>query len=295
LLGNYPHPNYPTNTYLNIARTLWTSIQYIAGSSQNETPYEIVASLSSILHQWWNGEFAIITALLSEKNYHFFGSDPGNILQYVLDVNPPVELIQVALPSLYKHYPLYNVALYHELGHFVDLKFNISKFASMMYCSAFPLDHLMEYFADLFSAAYTGNSVTLFLTNALGDQPDSKSHPSTRKRRAVVESFLAGKDSTLISGLKQSVKLLVGKDFQIEYSLPNISNAFDNKRPITIKNDKELHGVIIAGWTYLINNMSNNSKSWGSIEEYESFKIINDLIEKSIRNYMIEVQWAKAK
>ena len=105
LLGSYPHPSYPPSTYLSISRTLWNSIQYISGSSQNETPYEIVASMSSILKQWWKGDFAIITALLADKNYHFFESDPGKLLEFVLGVKPETELIQVALPSLYKHYP----------------------------------------------------------------------------------------------------------------------------------------------------------------------------------------------
>ena len=88
---------------------------------------------------------------------------------------------QIKLPDVYRRKPLYTVALYHELGHFMDTRFAISENVEVLRADlALPgmsaptgaltpaqkqvrLLHLREYFADLFAVCYCGSAIKRFL------------------------------------------------------------------------------------------------------------------------------------
>jgi hypothetical protein len=298
LLMNYP--KYPSGVYLFIATRLWESIKFLSGSTINETPYEIISCLDKALGDWYTEKNSITTALLSEKNYYFFSSDPQNDLKKICGVDLDLEIIQIALPKSYKHYPLYNVALYHELGHFIDQKFSISDFLLLKYKKEVGLkpenahilsNHTKEFFADLFAASYTGNSVNMFLEKVIGVQPITATHPETNSRIKLVKDFLNNVDNTWINMFQDSCKVRSGKTIEIKYKASDVNSCFNDFRPAKINSDAELHGLFAAGWNFVLDSSARDPNTWSKIDEFDAFSRVNDLITKTIRNYVIKDKW----
>ncbi len=59
-------------------------------------------------------------------------------------------------------------------------------------------------------------------------------------------------------------------------------------------NDEELHGLLDSGWNYLCKAYEQKNDPWSAVSKQEIMRIINDLIEKSIRNRMIKLKWSDA-
>jgi hypothetical protein len=298
LLKSYP--KFPSPVYLFIATRLWESIKFLSGSTINETPYEIVACLDKALADWYSQQNSITTALLSEKNYYFYSSDPQNDLKNICGVDLNLEIIQIALPKSYKHYPLYNVALYHELGHFIDRKFSISDYLLLTYEKALGVtkenivvlgNHAKEFFADLFAASYTGNSVSVFLEKVFGMQEASFTHPDSNYRIKLVQNFIDGVSDPWMDMFQDACKKTAGNTLEIRYTLPNINHCLNDFRPAKIETDAEMHGLFAAGWNFVLDSSVRDTDTWSKIEEFDAFSRVNDLITKTIRNYVIVDKW----
>lgn len=290
------YPEYPEQIYYFLSMSLWRSIQFLSGSTINETPYEIVACLDRALSDWYTEKNSLITALLSEKGYFFLSSDHQNILKRFfnaeLNIELDIDLIQIALPKAFRNYPLYNVALYHELGHFIDIKFSIINLLLLGDKNeGLSEEHLREHFADIFASCYTGNSVIWFLQHCYGDSADSVSHPSTENRIKFVTDFLDKKDNSLIRSMVECCEITTKNSLKTRYKRPPIEDPFNDFRPININSETELHGIFLAGWEFLCDSSLRENDSWKNYNDFETFKIVNDLIEKSIRNYVMVEKW----
>jgi hypothetical protein len=298
LLKSYP--KFPSKVYLFIATRLWESIKFLSGSTINETPYEIVACLDKALADWYSQQNSITTALLPEKNYYFYSSDPQNDLKKICGIDLNLEIIQIALPKSYKHFPLYNVALYHELGHFIDLKFSISDYVLLAYEKQLGLtkdnffvlrNHVKEYFADLFAASYSGNAVSIFLEKVIGLQKATSTHPDSSQRIVLVQNFIDSKNDPWIEMFQDACKKTAGNSLEIRYALPDINHCLNDFRPARIGTDAEMHGLFAAGWNFVLNPSVRDTDTWSKIEEFDAFSRVNDLITKTIRNYVIVDKW----
>ncbi len=130
LLSNYSSIKSPISSA--ICNIIWTTSKYFRGSISTEIPYEVEYALNVALKDWLSDNCVITTALLDDKfAYHFYPIDAWKEIQLLLPNfgynNFNGLLIQIALPRIYKHKPLYYVPLYHELGHFIDNHFGITK------------------------------------------------------------------------------------------------------------------------------------------------------------------------
>lgn len=237
--------------------------------------------------------YVITTALLEEQQYFIQLAEPAKTIQHFLTgIDFDVELVQVALPKLYRHKPIYNVALYHELGHFYDIHHNIVKFCMLIDTAFIPEEkHLAEYFADIFAASYTGYAIHKFLTCMAPDQEKSDTHPATDDRLRNIEDFLEGRSNKYINIFKKSISILKLPELKIRYNKPNIKRSFENIRPYQIKSVEEVHGILEAAWDYLELAQKSNISPWCDIDEFEIHRIVNDLVEKSIRNVMVQEKW----
>ncbi len=285
-----------------ISNTIWTAAKYLKGGSSKTIPYESVYALKIALKDWVSGECAITTALLDDLNYHFNQVAPGDVIEkFIPSVSFETKLIQIALPKLYRHRPIYNVALYHELGHFVDRQFGITKLTML----AHPLkpeaseedhriyeSHLGEYFADLFAASYTGTSIASFLNLIVPNQAASFTHPATNDRTSVVNDFLSKKSQLVVDMFQSTLANRGLPSLEIRYVAPDIKESFNNIRTYQIANTAELHGIIESGWTMWLEE--REKEPWVNLEDREFARILNDLIEKSIRNKMISTKWNDA-
>ncbi|WP_341232032.1 hypothetical protein [uncultured Methylophaga sp.] len=278
---------------------VWQASRFLSGSTSNETPYEAVESISLALTDWLAKDCVITTALIDDRNFYFYGIEPS---VFIKSVDPAFDLtlIHVGLPKLYKNKPLYNVALYHELGHFIDTHYNIVGRSELLAqpthatnTDAYKteINHRKEYFADLFAAAYTGEALINFLTNFVGSQKESKTHPSTASRIVMMSDLINGKTNPTIDLFNQVLTQLGLSELEVRYIIPDIQKEFDDLRPYKIKDQSELHGIYPACWKYYDEALSGNNSNWADYEMREVINVINDLMEKTIRNRMIVTKW----
>ena len=282
---------------------IWLSSKYLSGSISSEIPYEVEFSLRIALKKWTNRDTVITTALVNERDFHFVPLDPWQQIKIIIPefdfakVNFNALLIQIALPRLYKHRPLYNVALYHELGHFVDTTLRITQHSllSSPGTAGLPIhiekSHRMEYFADLFAANYVGQANSKLLSNIAENAPVSPTHPATASRNGVIDDFLNGVTNPIVELFNNSLSTLGVPELKKRYTRPNIEDAFNNIRPYQIKNENELHGLLEAAWNFLEDALEKKREPWASLDEQEIGRIVNDLTEKSIRNMAIWEKW----
>ena len=126
--------------------------------------------------------------------------------------------IFIRIPHFCRDDMLFNIALFHELGHIVDVQLNlfydvkeniknvvkgdmdkriIREFfpilnATHSYDEGILTSYIKEYIADLFAVQYVGNYIVEYL-DYQGNQTrhhDSKTHPHLEKRRQMVTDFI---------------------------------------------------------------------------------------------------------
>ncbi|PSJ16075.1 hypothetical protein C7H79_15460 [Nitrosomonas supralitoralis] len=270
------------------------------------------------LLSWTTGKKALITtALTHEKAFSFYfqgvNHDFYTLAKSLTDVQFNSELVQIAFPQIYRHRPLLNVALYHELGHFLDVHHGIVNLSLLAIpVESLPLpglnfdemtseqiniiatSHRREYFADIFAASYVGNAYKDFLDAFAKNNQVSWTHPATNARLDLIDSFLSGAQNDIIDLFQTSLTKKGLRKLEINFLVPDVLEAFNNARPYKIQNEAELHGIFEAGTTYLKQTQisTDSTNSWThSTGEATTERIINGLIEKSIRNSMIVGNW----
>lgn len=311
---SYVLQNYSTLSPIitaNIADIIWNASKYLRGSVSTEIPYEVEYSLNLALNDWVNDKCVISTALLNDRDYHFF---PLDTWKYIKNLLPDFEyrhfdalLIQIALPRIYRHKPLYYIPLYHELGHFIDNHFKITDATFLIdpapvgrtteesrFRKEVAKNHRMEYFADLFSACYLGHENYKFLEKISDSPDDSISHPSTPKRVTVAQDFLSGSDNDIVNLFQKTLDGLGLSRLKIKYSNPDLGDTFGNLRPCTLVNTSDVHGIFESAWRYYEAAISKQEDVWSEVDEEDISRIINDLTEKSIRNRVIVEKWNNA-
>lgn len=150
----------------------------------------------------------------------------------------------------------------------------------------------MEFFADLFGASYAGTAYSDFLNEFAGNDSVSVTHPATNTRIAVINDFLSGNTNGVVDLFQNALKTLTLPQLRPRFETISINTAFDNVRPYRIATDAQVHGVLDSGWRYLKTTWANPDGAWKEMEKHQAERTINDLIEKSIRNYMVSKSWS---
>ncbi|HTJ52983.1 MAG TPA: hypothetical protein VL443_26190 [Cyclobacteriaceae bacterium] len=309
------------------------SIAFLDNSTVNTLPFELVKCLEIALNEWLAGEdYIIVTSLAKGLNeFSFNPSLATNYDQYeIIRSNYKIEfekkLIQINIPEYLVGDYLANVIMYHELGHFIEVKYSIpdvilkeflddysNKRIKADFHIYFPFvrkrfsedgiysdecltllkTHIGEYFCDLFASQYIDDSVNHYLSYISEENSITKLHPTTRNRIKLVNSFLNNQSSYTLDKIKYAIKQWTEKDLTKRYKVFN-SNDFIKLLPVDIKHEKELHYLFIYGWSIWL-------KSWKKIEKENKmvhalkapkvYEILNDLIEKSIGNYIVKTTW----
>lgn len=310
---------------------IFKNIEFLDSSTLNLIPYEIVACLKSVLDEWLNEdtEYIIVTSLVN--NVEQFSFDPTLIYDYhslysvfekKYNISFGQRLIQINIPKALSRDYLVSVVHYHELGHFIDIKNSISDSIANDIIDNLPnsitelsqyfpfledtncpiktkleilTNHLAEYFCDLFASQYVGSSLANYLTYITENSTNSSwTHPSSTNRKKITEDFLNTTENVIVDlinkGLEQIMQKKLIQRFELLHTLD-----FYKLIPVIIQNDKQLHGLIIEGWTVWekgIDNFNLKAKTTPHLELTQLYTIINNLIEKSIRNYIIQKTWA---
>lgn len=322
---------------------LFKSLEFLNNSTTSTIPFEIVYVLSEALKDWSStDDYIIVTSLINGMNGFSFDNSLMFIdfiyddIEVLYGVKFEKKLVQINLPlSISKDY-LANVVLYHELGHFIDRKFEITRviyieildsllsrklkadeqaeiFKYFPYLSDIKTvdwlknnyhssnifaNHIAEYFCDLFASQYIKNCSNHYLDYITLNQKDyNPTHPSTTNRIDFVELFLKVTSSSLVERFKNIVYNITG--INVESKLKEVDSInFESLIPVEIHEKRELHGLFVYGWKIWLNDWNNIKKQSNidfDLSQVKVYEILNNLIEKSIGNYIIKTEWDLAK
>lgn len=290
------------------------SIECLNDSVFNLLPVETLFCIDIVLKEWEapiKEDYEKILVVTNRYNSYFFWGylSLNDTLFQLLEIEYGVRfeqrLILISIPKFEINDYLTNVVLYHELGHYIETKFSIvdrilkekykgEKLETLTkeqyYNRLKEQYHLREYFCDLFAAQYTSNSISIYLNYIAYNIDESETHPSTNNRTIVVENFINKKEDEVFLTLNNATYKTTGKNLQKRYTEFSKSD-FINLIPFCIQNNGELHFLFILGWQLWINKHNEYNK----FSNEKVYEIINNLIEKSISNYMIRQSWTKAK
>ena len=301
------------------------SLNFLNNSTINNVPYELIECLRLAMKDWIDNhdDYIIVT---SYNDYSFNPSlvmlTTYTIIEAKFKIKFERKLVQINLPKHLERDYLCNAVLYHELGHFIDQVQSIYKSISdtiwnnrtnrdcikyfpYILSTSYPDDykrivlanHVMEYFADIFASQYIQKASYHYLSYIAKDCGTSETHPATLNRIIFINEFLGGSPynfvlETFISEtLKQTQK-------EIKYrSTPLSCNDFLNLIPCIITEPNQLHSLFLNGWEIWINDTERfqaENNMTEALRPSQIYQIINNLIEKSINNFIVIEKWKKS-
>lgn len=156
------------------------------------------------------------------------------------------------------------------------------------------LFHFMEYYCDLFAAQYIGEASSYYLTYIThNDSFPSSTHPSTTNRVKTVSDYLTSTPNIVVTLINQALqgirKITLRKHFK---DVP--SDDFFNLVPTDIESGDELHGLINVAWRIWIDEREKLGKRLNTNDTLKIYNVINNLVEKSIGNFITVNKWQKA-
>jgi len=303
-----------------IAHGVWRLIQFLTGSTAKQIPYEVVYAIERAANDWGTSKLLITTAIIQEANFYFHSIDRDffNFIERELGIKINYQPVQIALPYIYRHKPLFCVPLFHEFGHFVDTANGIviisllnsseavgpdlpdvkpsSEIAKLSgqereYWDSVVMMHRKEYFADLVSVAYVGEAMLGFLKEFIPNDKVSASHPSSVARFKLMTDFMDGTNNPIINLFQDALSHRGFPPLTRRFQPVAIDEIFGNVRPCQLNSDENVFGLFESGWKFLQGMVDNPSGLWKTLSEAEIERITNDLTEKSIRNRMIMEGW----
>ena len=226
----------------------------------------------------------------------------------------------IRIPHFCQDDMLFNIALFHELGHIVDARLNlfydvtenVKKATSgdvdkRLIREYFPIlnttrsfnigiliSYIREYIADLFAAQYIGNYIVEYL-DYLGAQtrvPDSKTHPHLDKRRQMVTDFFNCMNSRTHST----------SNFLLQYILDSFSgsgkgdltirwrdisgNNLLNDHPVALADINDLFSLFKHAWDVIFGGVNAVERARGisvnTMSHFDFYNSFNVRIKESI-------------
>lgn len=297
---------------------IWQLTQFLTGSTTKQIPYEVVHAIERAAREWTSTHLLVTTAIVQEAGFFFQGGQESffTVVEAELGIAIQSRPVQIALPYIYRHKPLFCVPLFHELGHYVDSANDIVGTTLLQFPPESTSDlpslsrptgemetkiwakvvkrHRHEYFADLFSAAYVGESAKGFLQQFCPDTEVTHSHPSSADRFALLDDFYAGRPNPIIDMFQQTLSTRGLPSLDRKYDVVDVASEMGDVRPFTVRSDRALFGLFDSGWKFLMQQWTEPAGDWASMNLDERVDIVNDLVEKSIRNRMIREAWDAA-
>lgn len=312
-----------TNVASFIANEVWRLTQFLTGSTTKQIPYEVVYAIEKAAAEWGPHKLLITTAIIQEANFYFHSSsrDFFDQVEQELGIKITHQPVQIALPYIYRHKPLFCIPLFHELGHFIDISNDIvttsllsqpedlgpdlpdlptsgeiakMDFGNKRFYAQVVKNHRAEYFADLVSAAYVGDAAHGFLEEFISNQSVSPTHPSSIARYKLMSDFLSGQPNLILDMFQDALNKRGLAPLGVRYQVPDVSQTFGNARPARLQSEQEVFGIFASGWTFLQQMHSTPSGLWANLLSSDIENVTNDLVEKSIRNRMIVEGWDEA-
>jgi hypothetical protein len=312
------------------------NLEFLDNSTLNVIPFEMVQCLTIALNDWRkkDDKFIIVTSFSNDvKEFALIKEEASrkiyNLIEKTYKIKFEKRLIQIILPKYLSKDYMANVVLYHELGHFIDEKYeivnpvfehiyeniklnNIKKDDLVVLYYYLPYlkttgplrfyylkQHLKEYFADIFASQYIDNSSIEYL-NFIDYFPGSKNitsktHPSTINRTELVDVFLTNQNNYIINLFNDSIHKILNKHLEKKYEVIT-ENDFIKLIPYENLKRGQLHYLFVSAWQHWLfdfDKFKEQNKMEYDFKYEDLHQILNNLVEKSIGNYLIESHWKR--
>jgi hypothetical protein len=309
-----PDPNVALIT--EVVESIWRATQFLTGTTSNRVPYEVTYLLRQVLLDWGLGDSIVTTSVNQSPDFYCerAGTAPDALLSELPGLALSGHLVQMGVPEIFQHMPLLCSPLYHEVGHYIEEHDRLITTLSIAHekelLQAMPdlkefggspninvaTAWATEHFCDLVAACYVGECVSDYIIQWDHEQVPQPTHPSASSRAVVTRDFLEGRSNPVVDLLKQGVaEAGLNIQLQKQFLLPTVDDCFADVRPATVQSIQHLHGLLPAADAFLKRLLTSPSDFKGShiarVPRWQQPHVINDLIEKSIRSFMIEKAW----
>ena len=283
---------------------------------------EMFSVIQQMLTDWIPGWDKTQFLILSEGDYsikRLSSADYAKFRAYK-GVDFQKIMIEVRLPKSYNDNLLYNAVLFHEIGHLVDNKYNISqKVYDRIFAAPFDqsrFDDIVsqsfmsilngntvyneqiknlteEYVCDLFGAQYVGDKINCFVEYKHHKDLDNKSttHPTVKERIKMIDDFL---DYSKTGSTKNFLLQFIldefkkrGTDYELKIrNVPMNTSALLVGNTIPLNNNTEVYSLFYEGWTHFFNGTASMSAAKGyTVGNTELYDTLVGSMRKSIGKY----------
>lgn len=300
--------------------TLWflgNSHSYIVSSTSDDVSSEIFSCLRFVLKEWIpDPEKYVIVCTQGDFSFNTFflyGIDFYDQIESAFHFQYAMKMIPIKMPFHMQSDFMFNAALYHEIGHFIDRYQKIIAtiieeekngnltipqidvyLKDMTEDKATNVDEyykqltnfLKEYLADLFAARYTGKSIFYYLkyVNPSGDA--DKEHPSFACREKMVEEFLGdsanyGELLNLILSYTKDIKGNMLCPCTLNTDISSFVNLSECDKP---DSNEHVHSIIPNLWDIWNNRRHEFKDARGaSMNFIDIYKNLMELSAKTVQ------------
>lgn len=159
------------------------------------------------------------------------------------------------------------------------------------------LSYWKEYFADIFAASYVGNTLYRYLDYhtfpVKNSDIDCPFHPSNKLRAFVTDSFLSNRSNYVVDTIQNALRAICGKQLPVFNNTIDASDIY-KLLPLELKTDKDLYSLFATAWDIWYGDRNEFTRQNNLAEDLnpsQLYSILNNLIEKSISNYLIQKKW----
>ncbi len=317
------------NEIKNIIDFFILNLEFLDNSTfNNAVPFEIIECLKVSLNEWVDN-FAQYIIVTSYGQYSFnpflVSTTAYSIIESRFGITFNKKLIQINLPKHLSRDYLTNTVLYHELGHFVDVTLSISdRIAWVIWnnyhanrfndeiLAYFPFmdsvrssdtqyqhvlsNHISEYLSDLFACQYVEKAAYHYLSYIASTSQITSTHPSTDLRIRMMDEFLGHQDrySYVVKEFCNAVKIITDRELKKRY-IELSENDILSLIPCEISKQEELSSLFKLGWDIWLHKTNELAagNAMTNLKPGRIYRIINNLIEKSISNFIVMKNWRK--
>lgn len=210
-------------------------------NQENGTKAHLFIDCISLATSEWLSDWEQYVFVATDGDFAIWADSPD--VDFILDwiwrrfhVQISYRLVHFQMPFHLKNDYLFNVVLYHELGHFIDSQLmvtnNLAMSMTQQWLSLNPncgirykaswdsntyifQNHLKELFADLFAVHYVGESLIDYMEFKFGyiSTDETTTHPSSQFRIDMLRDFLRGaKDNLIIKELCKALHVVADRD-----------------------------------------------------------------------------------
>lgn len=290
---------------------------FIVSSTTDDVRSEMFSCLRFVLKEWIpDPEHYVIVCSQGSYAFMSYGWNNDDAFDHIESETSfvyGIRMIPITMPFHMQGDFMFNAALYHEIGHFVDCyhKYTSSIIEKVrkgklvipqsdVYLKDMTKDlatsaedyykqltsFLKEYLADLFAAKYTGKSIFYYLKYVNPRGLADEEHPSIEDREKVIDEFLGDpKDyseflKTLISDVKD-VNDSPLRPITLNTDISSFVQITECDKP---ESEKHVHSIIPNLWD-IWNNRRGEFKNPDSTPMHfiEVYRSLMDLTAKAIQ------------